>query len=202
MTQTAESRSPAHHCHGVILHHRAGWWLVEFPDRGGNPTAARSLTGHLTPTMTDRLRADTDDPTLPPEIASFNPRNCYRAGEFSIVPSHDATDRFDIDAHPRGSEAGELETRLARAMVESTLHPIPAGFISVFTGLPNENQPVLAIRLSGYLCATFELLTARYMPTYRPRSPWRDISGDAVYDSGSDILGWMPASDWIRPSPR
>src|SRR3546814_3556907 len=41
-------------------------------------------------------------------------------------------------------------------------------------------------------------MTARYMPTYRPRSPWRDISNDAVSDSGSDILGWREAADWIR----
>ncbi|GAY20627.1 hypothetical protein [Sphingobium fuliginis] len=32
-----------------------------------------------------------------------------------------------------------------------------------------------------------------------PRSPWRDISGDAVGDSGSDIIGWCEAADWIRP---
>ncbi|MFD1960331.1 hypothetical protein ACFSHP_17560 [Novosphingobium panipatense] len=42
-------------------------------------------------------------------------------------------------------------------------------------------------------------MTARYMPTYRPRSPWRDISNDAVSDSGSDILGWREAADWIGP---
>lgn len=34
---------------------------------------------------------------------------------------------------------------------------------------------------------------------YRPRSPWRDISNDAVGDSGSDIIGWREAADWIRP---
>ena len=84
-----------------------------------------------------------------------------------------AADLYDIDAHPWGSEAGELETRLARTMIDATLHPIPSGFVSVFSALPPENQPVLAIRLSGYTCATYELFTARHMPTYRPRSPWR-----------------------------
>ena len=44
------------------------------------------------------------------------------------------------------------------------------------------------------------LMTACYMPTYRPRSPWRDISGDAIGDSGSDILGWQLAAEWIRPT--
>jgi hypothetical protein len=85
-------------------------------------------------------------------------------------------------------------------MIDATLHPIPSGFVSVFGALPPENQPVLAIRLSGYISATFELMTACYMPTYRPRSPWRDISGDAIGDSGSDILGWQLAAEWIRPT--
>ena len=98
-----------------------------------------------------------------------------------------------------GSDAGELELRLARTMIDATIRPLPSGFTSVFFDLPSENQPVLAIRLSGYSCATFELMTARYMPTYRPRSPWRDISNDAVSDSGSDILGWREAADWIGP---
>ena len=85
-------------------------------------------------------------------------------------------------------------------MIDTTLHPVPSGFISVFAALPPENQPVLAVRISGYTCSTFELITGRYMPTYRPRSPWRDISGDAVSDSGSDIIGWRSAVDWIKPS--
>lgn len=85
-------------------------------------------------------------------------------------------------------------------MIDATLHPVPAGFVSVSIALPPENQPVLAIRLSGYSCSTFELLTARYMPTFRPRSPWRDISNDAVADTGSDIIGWREAADWIRAS--
>ena len=83
-------------------------------------------------------------------------------------------------------------------MIDATLHPVPSGFISALAALPREDQPVLAICLSGYTCSTFELLTARYMPTSRPRSPWRDISGDAVGDSGSDIIGWCEAADWIE----
>src|SRR3546814_377821 len=110
-----------------------------------------------------------------------------------------SSDLLEFDAHPWGSDAGELELRLARTMIDATIRPLPSGFTSVFLDLPSENQPVLAIRLSGYSCATFELMTARYMPTYRPRSPWRDISNDAVSDSGSDILGWREAADWIGP---
>ena len=87
-------------------------------------------------------------------------------------------------------------------MVDATLFPIPSGFVSVFASLPPDDVPVLAIRVSGYVHATFELLTARHMPAYRPRSPWRDIANDAVSDSGSDILGWTLATDWIRPIAR
>jgi hypothetical protein len=119
-----------------------------------------------------------------------------------LIRARGAEDRFDIDAHPWGAEARELDNRLARPMVDATLFPIPSGFTSVFVSLPDENVPVLALRLSGYTCATFELLTARYMPSYRPRSPWRDLSNDAVTDSGCDILGWTPATDWIEPAVR
>lgn len=200
MTLSAETCSTAHHCYGVVIHHRLAWWLVEFPQLEAKPIKAWPLSGRLTSAMRDWIRAETDDGSIAADIAALNPGSHCWSGEFSIVPSLDAADRFDIDAHPWGSDAGELETRLARAMIEATLFPIPAGFISVFTGLPDEDVPVLAIRLSGYVCSTFELLTARYMPAYRPRSPWRDISNEAVGDSGSDILGWASARNWIRPA--
>lgn len=169
----------ADHCFGIIMHHRLGWWLVEFPDHDATPRRARKLSGRLTPGLADWLRGETGDPRPGDDIAALNRDSRCWSGEFSYVASAGAADLFDIDAHPWGSEAGELETRLARAMIDATLHPIPSGFISVFGTLPPENQPVLAIRLSGYTCSTFELMTARYMPTYRQRSPWRDISGDA-----------------------
>lgn len=101
----------------------------------------------------------------------LNPESKWWSGEFSWVPSDGASGVFDIDAHPWGSEAGELEARLARTMIDATLHLIPPDFTSVIGALHRENQPVLAIRLSGYTCSTFELMTARHMPTYRPRSP-------------------------------
>src|SRR3546814_16559522 len=83
-------------------------------------------------------------------------------------------------------------------MIDATLHPVPAGFIAALGILPPENEPVLAIRVSGYTCCTFELLTARYMPTYRPRSPWRSISNAALAESGGDIIGWRPATEWME----
>ncbi|QPI75509.1 hypothetical protein [Sphingobium sp. Cam5-1] len=185
--------------YGIVLNHRLAWWLVDFPDIDGTPTRARKLTGRLTPALADWLRAETGQPGLAADIASLRPGSDCWAGVFACAPSAADADRFDLDAHPWGAEAGELEVRLARTLIDATLHPVPSGFVSALSGLPPENQPVLAIRLSGYTCSTFELLTARYMPTYRPRSPWRDISGDAVGDSGSDIIGWCAATDWIRP---
>lgn len=195
----APNRRPQHG-YGIIMHHRLAWWLVEFPDLDAPPLRARKLTGRLTPALTDWLRADTGDTRLGNDVAALNPDCSCWSGEFSVVPSGPGTDLFDIDAHPWGAEASELEIRLARTMIDATLHPVPSGFVSVLAAVPRENQPVLAIRLSGYTCATFELLTALYMPTYRPRSPWRDISHDAVGDSGSDIIGWREAADWIMPS--
>ena len=66
--------------------------------------------------------------------------------------------------------------------------------------LPSSDRPVLALRPSSYNCCQYEVITARYMPNYRPNSPWRDISGDAISDSGSDqILGWCYADALLSP---
>lgn len=188
------------HCYGIVLHHRARWWLVEFPELDVKPVAAYRLTGKMTPAMRDRLRSTTGDLGLADDIAVLNPESSVWAGEFSRCPARHGEGEFDIDANPWNSAADELETRFARTMIDSLIRPLPPGFTSVLDELPEDDKPVLAVRLSGYICATFELLTARHMPTYRPRSPWRDISGDAVSDSGSDILGWMPAHEWLLPA--
>lgn len=199
MTAASDTVSAVDHCYGIVLHHRLDWWLVEFPEYETSPTRAIRLSGHLTPGLADRLRKRTRDERLPATIDVLSPQNKCWHGEFSLVRTADASDGFDIDDHHWGAEADELEMRLARTMIDGTLFPMPAGFASVFGALPEENVPVLAVRASSYTCATFELITARYMPTYRLRSPWRDISGDAVGDTGCDILGWMPAEEWIRP---
>ena len=195
-----QTANAARHCYGLVLHHRLHWWLVEFPELDVIPVAARKLSGRLTPALADWLRREPAEAALANEVASLNPESRCWSGEFSYVPSDADPALCDIDAHPWGAEAGELEARFARALIEMTLHPIPSGFVSVLTASPPENQPVLAIRLSGYICATFEVMTARHMPTHRPRSPWRDLSGDAVSDSGSDILGWRGAADWLTPA--
>lgn len=76
---------------------------------------------------------------------------------------------------------------------------LPAGFTPVDQDLPTEDRPVLAIRRSGYISATFEVVTARYQPTYRPRMPWRDLSGDCITDDGTEVLGWRYADEWLLP---
>lgn len=81
------------------------------------------------------------------------------------------------------------------------LSALPEGFIPVTERQPETEAPVLAIRRSGYVCCDFDVLTARYQPNYRPKSPWRDISGDSVRDSGEPILGWRWANEWLRPQP-
>lgn len=63
---------------------------------------------------------------------------------------------------------------------------------------PQDDKPVLAIRLSGYTSAKYELVTARYQPDFRPLDPWRDLGGDSIRDSGGPILGWKNAMRWLQ----
>lgn len=77
---------------------------------------------------------------------------------------------------------------------------LPTGFTPVTESLPTNDRPVLAIRRSGYITAKFEVITARYQPQHRPRAPWQDISGDAVTETGEDVLGWRTADEWLSPA--
>ncbi|AXK43826.1 hypothetical protein [Erythrobacter aureus] len=77
---------------------------------------------------------------------------------------------------------------------------LPEGYTSVEDALPKDDHPVLAIRESGYLSCEFEIITAMYRPDYRPKSPWRDITGDSVNDTGSGILGWAYADELLKPT--
>ncbi|WP_257558409.1 hypothetical protein [Sphingobium sp. CFD-2] len=142
---------------------------MNFPDLDSVPTGARKLSGRLTPALAAWLREETGDRCLNDDVGALNPGSRRWSGEFSVVPSGAACDLFDIGVHPWGAEAGELKTRLARTMMDATLHPV----------------------------------SSRGWPRCRARtsrcSPWRDISGDAVGDSGSDIISWREAADWIRP---
>jgi len=193
-------RSPVLRCSGVILNHHNRWWLAEFPRPGGGLPKIRRLTGQLTSAMAQTLDDDRASTDAPSKVGDPYPSNLCWAGLFYLVPSDRSPDIFDVEACLRCAEADIPEVPLARVAIESTLFPLPSSFVSVLTAFPKEDRPVLAIRLSGYTCATFELLTVRYMLTYRPKSPWRDISNDAVGDSGSDILGWRYVDDWIKPA--
>lgn len=184
----------------MILNHRGQWWLAEFPQPGAGPAAIHRLTGQLTAAMIEKLAANGSRADEPYKVGPPYPSGLCWSGRYCLIPSLGSPDIFDVDACFRAVEADTPELRFVRIIIETLLFPLPSDFVSVLTALPKNNRPVLAIRLSGYVCSTFELLTARYMPVYRPLSPWRNISNDAVGDSGSDILGWRYADDWIKPS--
>ena len=68
--------------------------------------------------------------------------------------------------------------------------------------LPDHDRPVLGLRPSGYQCSKLEVVTVRYMPDYRPLSPWRDISGDSITDSGHSIMAWCEADSVLQYNHR
>ena len=88
----------------------------------------------------------------------------------------------------------------ARATLDalSQIAANPQGFTLATDALPCSDRPVLALRRSGYTCAEFEVLTARYMPNYRPQNPWQTIGCDAVTDSGEPVLAWRSADELLR----
>ncbi|WP_066542621.1 hypothetical protein [Sphingomonas sp. CCH18-B1] len=83
----------------------------------------------------------------------------------------------------------------------SSLAPIlNTAFARAAQQLPSDTRPVLALRPSSYSCCQYEVVTARYMPAYRPLAPWRDLSGDDLADSGSDqVLAWASADAILIP---
>lgn len=198
MVRIERARCTSDHEQGIVLHHRRRWWFIGLPDDAG-PSRAKTLSGRLTPALAARLRREAENEALPPYVSSFIGYERPRTGAFACIASARDSMTFDLDAHDRGKPASDAEARLARMMVDTTLYPVPAGFISVFEALPRDERPVLAIRVSAYVFSRFELLTARYQPVFRPLAPWRNLSGNAVTDSGSDIIGWCDAGAWLRP---
>lgn len=83
----------------------------------------------------------------------------------------------------------------------SSLAPIlNTGFARAAEQLPPDTRPVLALRTLSYRSCQYEIVTARYMPDDRPLAPWRDLSGDALADSGSDqMLAWSHADAILIP---
>lgn len=77
---------------------------------------------------------------------------------------------------------------------------LPEGFTPVSEALPSDDIPVLVLRRSINRNCMFEIVTARYMPDYRPRSPWQDLNHDALTDSGNTALAWREMPDWLRPN--
>ncbi|MDF0489246.1 MAG: hypothetical protein QHC40_05115 [Sphingobium sp.] len=188
---------------GILISHRDNWWFVEFVEPMGNPGRPRLLSGNISTGFAHRLGLMTGPLILNPRVETLNPGSDAWSAECNLLPTIEGGDPgaidYDIDSHVLDGEADALHQRLARVAIDSHLFPIPAGFISVLIALPQDSAPVLTIRTSVYARATCELLTAYYTPEHQLKEPWRDISGDLVSDSGNDILGWMPARDWIRP---
>ena len=85
------------------------------------------------------------------------------------------------------------KTMPERADAHPDFTKVPVGYIPCESLLPENDRPVLAIRRSACLGAEFEILTARYMPGYRPLKPWRTLFGDDVEDCGYPIMGWRYA---------
>lgn len=96
----------------------------------------------------------------------------------------------------KGDSYAELAPDVVAADL-AALARLPVGFTPVTTKLPSHDRPVLVIRRAAYTGCDLEIMTARFMLDYRPNSPWRDISGDAVSDSGCEILGWREASELL-----
>jgi hypothetical protein len=72
-------------------------------------------------------------------------------------------------------------------------------FTSVEDALPREGWPVLVLRESGTIICQYEVITARYYPSYRPLNPWQTINNDSVTDSGSEVIAWTYADMLLLP---
>lgn len=74
---------------------------------------------------------------------------------------------------------------------------LPKPFIAVDERTPPDDTPVLVVRHSGYTSCEYEVLTAKYMPDYRPHNPWQTLHNDAVTDSGNEVIGWCKMKEWL-----
>ena len=83
----------------------------------------------------------------------------------------------------------------ANEQTASASRSLPEGFVPCSERLPAAGKVVIAIREATVSSVRFELLTARYDPEYRRFHPWRMIDGDAVTDSGNEVIGWRPAPE-------
>ena len=79
-----------------------------------------------------------------------------------------------------------------RALVFLETGSLPDGFTPITTALPTDDKPVVALRKSSYSGAKFEVITARYMPAYRPLSPWRDLQNACMAARLVASGAWLP----------
>lgn len=184
--------------YGLILFHRREWWLVALDTEDQHPQSVYRLCDHLSDGLANWLRTETDDASLAGTIAELNPDTSSWTGEFRLSPLADDIGRHQLDANPWIATHNHNTLRLGRVAVDLALRPLPRDFTSVLDSCPPEG-PVLAIRIAASGPSGFEVLTARHDADHRPLAPWRTLDGDAVTDSGSEILGWRAASQWFDP---
>lgn len=183
--------------YGIVARHRGEWWLVASDDIDERPTCVYRLTDQLSPALADWIRTETADPALSGTVPDLRPDERLWAGEFRVIAAPGDIGRHILDAHPWGTVATDREQRNALVAIDLTLRPLPRDFTSVLKAEPPAG-PVLAIRIAN-TGNSFEVLTAQFAPLYRPNNPWITLQNDPVTDSGSNILGWKPASEWFDP---
>lgn len=72
-------------------------------------------------------------------------------------------------------------------------------WVSVTEKLPSDDRVVLTKGPSGYIFpAHMFFQAARYMPHYRPYSPWQTVTSDSMSDYGFEPTHWseIPAEWW------
>lgn len=106
------------HIFGVIAKVDGSWWVAQFPDLDAEPTALFRLDNNLTAGFSEWLTADTNSPTPITTIDQLDHEgNTHWCGEFSLTPVNEAVGIHQIDAHPWGSTASEIELARTLALI-------------------------------------------------------------------------------------
>lgn len=90
------------HLYGVITKQDGQWWLAQFPELDTQPSALFQLDEQLTPGLTEWLQTETGLTIRTIDKLGENGETCW-CGEFSIVPAPGSDRRYQLDAHPWGS---------------------------------------------------------------------------------------------------
>jgi hypothetical protein len=190
------SNTPAHsRIYGVVIYLDHRWSLVAQPGITGTPTTIFDLTPHTEKSIRHWITRR-EKTALDRTIFDGDANAC--AGQFRLLPTR--TDGlYEIEAYEFPQAPTHRELRIANIALTIAAHPLPDEFTSVLDTCPEFETPVVALRKAQTPATTFEVITARYMPDYRPHDPWRLLNLSAASASGSPILAWSSAIDTIRP---